>query len=155
MRASVKMETDLDALQAGVVKGRTRGFPLPPHPIAAEQAREVVRLVSAAWRLGEDALDDLLLVTAELVTNAMKVDDVFSLALCHQAETVRVEVWDNSEAAPDRQRASLDRVDGRGLQLVEACSKDWGWRLEGRGGKTVWAIVEVTGPTTTALAPSE
>ena len=29
---------------------------------------------------------------------------------------------------------------GRGLLLVEACSKDWGWRLEEHGGKTVWSI---------------
>jgi hypothetical protein len=56
---------------------------------------------------------------------------------------VLIEVWDSSEAAPDRQQESVDRVDGRGLLLVEACSRDWGWRLEDQGGKTVWAAIDL------------
>jgi hypothetical protein len=121
------------------VTGHTYRFPLPPHPIAAEQARIITRLALAEWEMNGIA-DNALLITAELVTNAMKIGDVFHLTLSCQGDTVLIEVSDTSEASPDPQQRSLDRVDGRGLLLVEACSKDWGWRLEDHGGKTVWAL---------------
>jgi hypothetical protein len=121
------------------VTGHTYRFPLPPHPIAAEQARVITRLALAEWDMSGIA-DNALLITAELVTNAMKIGDVFQLTLSCQGGTVLVEVSDSSEASPDPQQRSLNRVDGRGLLLVEACSKDWGWRLEEHGGKTVWAL---------------
>ncbi|GAB2806240.1 hypothetical protein GCM10027176_09020 [Actinoallomurus bryophytorum] len=119
-------------------------FPLPPHPIAAEQARILMRLALAEWKMS-DLADNALIITAELVTNAMKIGQVFHLTLSRRDDTVMIEVSDGSEAAPDRQRRSFDRVDGRGLLLVEACSKDWGWRLEDQGGKTVWALVDNPG----------
>jgi anti-sigma regulatory factor (Ser/Thr protein kinase) len=123
-----------------LAEDRTYRLPLPPHPIAAEQARALVRLASTYWDV-RDIIDDVLIVVVELVTNAAKSGEVFELAVSCQAGAVLIEVWDSSEAAPDRQRQSVDRVDGRGLLLVEACSTDWGWRLEARGGKTVWSIV--------------
>jgi hypothetical protein len=119
-------------------------FPLPPHPIAAEQARMLLRLALAEWNMSGLA-DNALIIAAELVTNAMKIGEVFDLTLSCRDGTVMIEVSDSSEAAPDRQRRSFDRVDGRGLLLVEACSKDWGWRLEDQGGKTVWALVDNPG----------
>ncbi|GAA4625783.1 hypothetical protein GCM10023196_031310 [Actinoallomurus vinaceus] len=115
-------------------------LPLPPHPIAAEQARVLTKLALADWCLSE-ITDNALLIAAELVTNAMKLGDVFSIALSRQGAAVLIEVNDNSEASPDRRSPALDRVDGRGLLLVAACSKGWGWRLDEQGGKTVWAIV--------------
>jgi hypothetical protein len=131
------------------VTGHTYRFPLPPHPIAAEQARIITRLALTEWDMHSIA-DNALLITAELVTNAMKIGDVFHLALSCQNDTVLIEVSDSSEASPDPQQRSLNRVDGRGLLLVEACSKDWGWRLEDRGGKTVWALcAEPRTPTAT------
>ncbi|WP_329247903.1 ATP-binding protein [Actinoallomurus sp. NBC_01490] len=136
--------------------GRTYRFPLPPHPIAAEQARIVTRLALAEWDMA-DLADNALLVTAELVTNATKIGDVFHLTLSCQGDTVLIEVSDSSEASPDPQRQSLNRVDGRGLLLVEACSKDWGWRLEDQGGKTVWAVCADPGTephTPTATPPA-
>ena len=81
-----------------------------------------------------------MIITAELVANALKLGDVFHITVTRQGRTVLIEVWDPGEAVPDRRRRSVERVDGRGLLLVEACSKDWGWRLEEHGGKTVWAI---------------
>ena len=136
--------------------GRTYRFPLPPHPIAAEQARIITRLALAGWDMNGIA-DNALLITAELVTNAMKIGDVFHLTLSCQNDTVLVEVSDSSEASPDPQQRSLNRVDGRGLLLVEACSKDWGWRLEDHGGKTVWALCadpDAEPHTPTATPPS-
>jgi hypothetical protein len=133
------------ALQSDVAEGQVYRLPLPPHPIAAEQARILVRLAGVAWNVG-DSVDSLLLIATELATNALKIGEVFEIAVFRQGGTVLIEVWDSSEAAPDRQQQSVERVDGRGLLLVEACSKEWGWRLEQRGGKTVWAVCTVDTP---------
>jgi hypothetical protein len=132
---------------------RSYRFPLPPHPIAAEQARIMTRRVLAEWEMNGIA-DDALLIAAELVTNATKIGDVFHLTLSRQGGTVLIEVSDSSEVAPDRQRRSLDRLDGRGLLLVEACSKDWGWRLEDHGGKTVWALCAEAQPRRPTTKPA-
>lgn len=146
MRASNEVKADAEdgVLRPGVTERRACRLPLPPHPIAAEQARIFLRLACVGWDLGE-VIDDLLLITAELVTNAIKAGDVCELTISRQDRTVLVEVWDTSEAVPDRQDKSVDRVDGRGLLLVEGCSKDWGWRLEEQGGKTVWSILDIPG----------
>ena len=129
------------APRADIAENRTYRFPLPPHPIAAEQARLLVKVALADWKIN-DIADNALIIVAELVTNAMKLGDVFQLILSRQDDAVLIEVQDSSEACPDRRRQSVDRVDGRGLLLVEACAKDWGWRLEEQGGKTVWATVD-------------
>jgi hypothetical protein len=133
--------------------GRTYRFPLPPHPIAAEQARLLTRIALADWRVTEP-LDDALLIAAELVTNAAKLGEVFHLTPSCQGGSALIEVRDGSEALPDRRRRSADQVDGRGLLLVEACAKDWGWRLEEQGGKTVWAITSGAPQRETVSPPS-
>jgi hypothetical protein len=134
-------EAEETAWRSRIGESRVHRFPLPPHPIAAEQARLLTKIALADWALGE-ALDNALIIVAELATNATKIGEVFHLSLTRQGGTVLIEVWDTSEALPDRRRRSVDRVDGRGLLLVEGCSKDWGWRLEDQGGKTVWAIAD-------------
>jgi hypothetical protein len=133
--------------------GHTYWLPLPPHPIAAEQARIITRLALAGWDMNGIA-DSALLITTELVTNAMKIGNVFHLTLSWQGDTVLIEVTDSSEAVPDPRQESLNRVDGRGLLLVETCSKDWGWRLEDSGGKTVWAVCADPDPHTPTTTPS-
>ena len=120
--------------------GRDYRFPLPPHPIAADQARLLTRLALAEWGKS-DVADDALIIVTELVANAVKLGDVFHLSLSCPDDSVLIEVSDTSEASPERQPHSVDRVDGRGLLLVEGCSKDWGWHQEQAGGKTVWALV--------------
>jgi hypothetical protein len=141
------------ALLPDNTENRTYRLPLPPHPIAAEQARILMKIALVRWNIN-DIIDNALIITAELVANAVKVGDVFHISLARHGDTVLIEVWDSSEAAPDRRRQSVDRVDGRGLLLVEACSKDWGWRLEEKGGKTVWAIVDDYDARTTTPPPS-
>jgi hypothetical protein len=135
----VQAATEETSPRSNIRENRTYRFPLPPHPIAAEQARILMRLALEDWNIC-DIIDNALIITAELVANAVKIGDVFHIALTRQGRTVLIEVWDSSEACPDRRRQSVERVDGRGLLLVEACSKDWGWRLEEHGGKTVWAM---------------
>jgi hypothetical protein len=143
----VRAENEETAPPPDMAESRTYRLPLPPHPIAAEQARIVMKIALADWSI-LDIIDNALIITDELVANAAKLGDVFHLTLSRHGGTVLIEVRDNSEAAPDRRRPSAESVDGRGLLLVEACAKDWGWRLEDQGGKTTWAIVDDAEPPT-------
>jgi hypothetical protein len=141
LRATPEVKTAAQETEPrpNIIPEQGHRFPLPPHPIAAEQARILVRLVLTQWEL-PDIIDNALIVTDELVANASKIGDVLHLTLSRRPGTVLIEVWDPSEACPQRRPQSTDRIDGRGLLLVEACSQDWGWHLEESGGKTIWAI---------------
>jgi anti-sigma regulatory factor (Ser/Thr protein kinase) len=142
---------DDTALHPDKADGGAYRFPLPPHPIAAEQARLLTKIALDEWKIN-DIADNALIVVAELVTNAMKLGDVFQLALSRRGDALLIEVRDSSEACPDPRRQAADRVDGRGLLLVEACADTWGWRLEDEGGKTVWAVVQDPGARTAPAA---
>jgi hypothetical protein len=55
---------------------------------------------------------------------------------------VLIEVWDASTDLPVCQDLEPETESGRGLQLVEAMSADWGFCASAdRSGKMVWAIV--------------
>jgi hypothetical protein len=41
------------ALRADITENRTYRFPLPPHPIAAEQARILVKIALTAWKISD------------------------------------------------------------------------------------------------------
>ncbi|MET7383524.1 ATP-binding protein, partial [Streptomyces sp. NPDC005526] len=46
-------------------------FPLPPAPGAVSVVRRRVRAVLGGWNLPADAVEDVLLVVSELITNAL------------------------------------------------------------------------------------
>jgi hypothetical protein len=55
---------------------------------------------------------------------------------------VLIEVWDASTDLPVCQDLEPETESGRGLQLVEALSADWGSYVSaGRSRKMVWAVV--------------
>ena len=71
-----------------------------------------------------------------------------------------VEVWDNLPemlGAPAMRHAELAEESGRGLEMVDSLSEDWGWEsVPGWTGKRVWALLSVrsrlTGQTWMRLA---
>jgi hypothetical protein len=113
---------------------------MPPHPIAAEQARTLAGMMLTCWGLGFLS-DDTLLVVSELVTNAMKQGDIFWFAICRQEDGALIEVTDSSPGVPKIEQADEMNVGGRGLLLVEAVSEECGVRYCDDGRKTVWATV--------------
>ncbi len=123
---------------------RTRSYilPLPPHKIASRQAHRVLEWALRDWRIEGDAADNTRVVLSEMVTNALSHSlEVFRLALHVHPEQIVVEVWDGADGLP---RVGLPEglaVNGRGMFLVDALSKEWGVRPEAEGGKTVWAKV--------------
>ena len=113
---------------------------MPPHPVAAEQARTITERSLHGWDLVH-LKDNALLVVSELVTNAVKQCDVFRFTLCRAGERALVEVTDAGPGNPVVKKADETDVYGRGLFLVEAVSDEWGVRYGADGEKTVWAII--------------
>ncbi|MGH9108733.1 MAG: ATP-binding protein [Acidimicrobiales bacterium] len=85
-----------------------------------------------------DVRDDAVLLTDELVTNALvHGGGRFSLAVDVGADTLRVEVGDRSPDVPRVLRPAGDREHGRGMAIVDALATTWGTDRE-EDRKVVW-----------------
>ena len=105
-------------------------------PAAVSAARAFVQATLAAWQL-DDLAEVAVLLTSEVVTNAVRyASGTVTVALDSNGE-VRVEVGDSSEAAPRVRPAGPDDEGGRGLRMVGTLAHRWGWRPV-EHGKVVW-----------------
>ncbi|MHB1488562.1 MAG: ATP-binding protein [Acidimicrobiales bacterium] len=90
-----------------------------------------------SW-LSEDERYTVKLLTSELVTNAVfhaRTDIEVKVVVDQIA--VNVTVRDHSTSPPSPSRPPLDATNGRGLQIVEDLSSDWGSEPT-EDGKVVW-----------------
>ena len=111
-------------------------WPLPQDPLAAGQARELVRAQLAVWDLDELTTTTELLVS-ELVGNVIRhAGGPVHLRLL-RGRTLVCEVSDGSLTTPRIRHASDTDEGGRGLQLVAALSHRWGARFT-TTGKYIW-----------------
>jgi len=110
---------------------------LAPHPSSSAEARSFVR--AGLLRCGrQDILDDALLLTSKLVTNAScHARTGIVLELHVGADGVRVAVSDESADRPHKRRRQSELESGRGLLLVDVLADSWGVVEEGLG-KAVW-----------------
>jgi hypothetical protein len=131
---------DLSGIVRHSAWGRRLSIPMPPHPIAAEQARTLTAMI-----IGGGDLENTLLVVSELVTNAVKQQDVFWFAIGRHDGAVLIEVTDTSPGCPKIKEPDATDTSGRGLLIVDALSDEWGVRYENDGRKTVWAGIGRTG----------
>jgi anti-sigma regulatory factor (Ser/Thr protein kinase) len=107
-------------------------------------------VVAAARRhavdMCRDALDDarcedLALAVSELVTNAIRHGgDPVTLTVLPGEDSVRVEVTDGSPDLHDSSPPAPLDTGRRGLWLVDAVCRAWGWHPVD-GGKCVWCEV--------------
>ena len=114
---------------------------LPGRPDHVREARSLVAKV-----LGDlhPRLDDAVLMTSELVTNAVlhtnsrRPDGTVMITVLESAGGVRVEVADSgSELTAPVVRADVFCADGHGLFLVQSLADQWGY-LRDESGTTVW-----------------
>ena len=138
------MSTNTTALSsAGTLMAHRAG--LPAGPGAAAAARAQVRDTVGAWNLPVD-LDDAVLLTSELVTNAvLHGTGHIMLSVRAVGPGLRVEVHDASPVLPPARPAGSpgEAVSGRGLSLVAALAADWGaYRCP--GGKAVYFTLAPT-----------
>jgi anti-sigma regulatory factor (Ser/Thr protein kinase) len=92
--------------------------------------------------LPAESLEVVLLLTSELVTNAVRHGaGPVGLHVVWGDGAVRVEVADQSPERPVVRAVDRDALNGRGLILVDGLSTGWGV-LAGRPGKTVWFTLD-------------
>ena len=95
----------------------------------------------------EDAADAVVLLTAELVNNAIThTGRPRQLRLRCLPDRLVVEVSDTDPRPPRRLVADTTAEGGRGLTIISALASTWGVRFEG-AGKVVWCEVLLGAPT--------
>lgn len=105
---------------------------------SARDARQMTGRMCAAAHLSQDVSDAAVLLTSELVTNALlHTGGTQRITVTTRVDGVRVEVGDNSRVLPVLRPHNDAASDGRGVQLLELCSSSWGARGTARG-KCVW-----------------
>lgn len=133
-------------------------FGLPAVPASAGEARRTVRELLGEWEVPAETAEDVLLITSELVTNALTHTDSEWIVcrLQFTGRRLRIEVEDQSggPTQPARRRPGPDDQNGRGLMLVGMLSSDWGVRdTPQRSGRVVWAELPSEGRETPEPAP--
>ena len=113
-------------------------------PTAAREGRRLLAEHVGRWRLGTPALDTASLVISELATNAMLHGaPPITVSLRPGNGVLFIEVADGGRYRPHRRVAGPLDEGGRGLELVQALSRQWGVRPR-LGGKVVWAEIAMT-----------
>ncbi|MXG91130.1 SpoIIE family protein phosphatase [Nocardioides flavescens] len=120
---------------------------------AVATARRAVRDQLRDWGARQATIDDLVLVTSELVTNALvHARPPVDLRLRRSGDDVVLEVEDHALLRPRRRRAHDDDEGGRGLNIVQILVRDWGTRST-ETSKTVWCSVRLDDPVLPVLPP--
>ena len=118
---------------------------LDPVPASVGLARSLVRDSLAGF--DGDARDVALLLTSELVTNAiLHARTPVQLGVLVDGDRALVCVADQLPESPalSPRAHSHDRPGGRGLALVEDLADTWGTTTY-TGGKTVWFVLQTAG----------
>jgi anti-sigma regulatory factor (Ser/Thr protein kinase) len=90
---------------------------------------------------------DVQLVVSELVTNAyLHARPPIRVRLEEFQFCVKLSVHDGSATRPMVRVPGGMEPGGRGLAIVDECSVQWGTTMESEGGKSVWALFDVTPP---------
>ena len=125
-------------------------------------ARGFAGATLAGWGLGS-LIDVTELLVSELSTNVVRASTSPDGAPRYDAEgklpllwirllsdglRLLIEVWDTVPAvmgAPVARHPEPDEESGRGLEIIETLSEEWGWEtVPGWGGKKVWAVLKVS-----------
>jgi anti-sigma regulatory factor (Ser/Thr protein kinase) len=111
-------------------------FPTDPASVGA--ARAFVAEILEEWGDGVYVLETAVLLTSELVTNAiLHARSPVTVAVSSRNGSVRIGVNGDSEQVPIRQVGSDALGGGRGLHVVEALADRWG-TTAGESGRAVW-----------------
>jgi anti-sigma regulatory factor (Ser/Thr protein kinase) len=114
---------------------------LPAETGSASVGRTLVEAV-----IGDaPSIDDIILTTSELVTNAVKHGGgPVDLTLTRSSHTIRIEASSAfAGLEPALRPAADDDTGGRGLALVEALASRWGWERHAQV-LSVWAEFDRT-----------
>ena len=113
-------------------------------PTAVGCGRDHVRHILAEWGL-RALVDDAVLVTSELLTNALKASQALptpaptpiALRLLANDRQLIIEAWDQWTEGYRLQPPAGDEH-GRGLTVVAAISRRWGYDRVSQDYKAIW-----------------
>ena len=148
------------ATARALVGGDTRSdtyhetFELAAQRTCVREARRRVQTQLTEWGIDSDLRDTAVLVTSELVTNALvhTGTKIITCALALHRGLLRIEVTDHADGhdrgdaapGPIAGDASPTEENGRGLQLISRLSDAWGATIGKNGnGHMVWAILSL------------
>lgn len=121
----------------GLPEDRSKSF--PGLPASASAVRDFVR-EACAGILGAEQLDTAVLLASELAANAIRHagSGSFKVSIALSREAIQISVRDREKTSPVLGAPDADSGSGRGLQLVDQLSGDWGVKYAEAGGKSVW-----------------
>ncbi|WP_229858671.1 ATP-binding protein [Streptomyces poonensis] len=125
-------------------------FPVSGGPQCFARARDFTRETLRRWSL-DHCCDDTVTVVTELTANAVThalpyapvgTDGIW-LGLAVGPGHVLCAVADPVDRPPVVRHSGDDVLEehGRGLHLIDALSRRWGWTRNSPTGKTVWALL--------------
>ncbi|MGW6021286.1 ATP-binding protein [Streptomyces sp. NPDC055099] len=124
------------------------GFKVAADAEAVGSARRLIREVVESLDLGQLApsSDDLQLLAAELITNAV-VHTEAACVVCIRwtGRRIRIEVTDTDTRDVEAKDPHSSDEHGRGLLLVGALAAAWG-NYRGSAGKTTWFELDPVSP---------
>jgi anti-sigma regulatory factor (Ser/Thr protein kinase) len=141
------------ALESGLSAPDGAVCALGPVSTSSRTAREFATKTLRSWGL-PDLVDDAAVIISELVTNAVRHglppyaaasgDMPIKLTLVRQGSFVVLIVCDPSDQDPKMRSADDVCENGRGLHVIEALSRVWGWTPLPGTGKAVWAALSTS-----------
>lgn len=122
---------------------------LAPLDTAPGSARAHISAVLREWQVSQDTIDIGALLVTELLTNAVETTwkhGLYSpvrLWMLGDQASVLFLIWDATSPVPVLRAATPDAEHGRGLDLVNTLSEEWGYYHpnEQPYGKVVWALI--------------
>ncbi len=140
-------EDDIAILVARVADDpayRAETIELPDANEAVRRGRRFTSELLARWQIPEPIHDDAVLITSELVTNAVVHGRApIRLRLRTTRRELAIEVEDGSSAIPHKLRPAPEDLHGRGLAIVDQVAESWAARPTGHG-KTVWGALALS-----------
>ena len=138
------------------IGAKTLSRTFEPAPTSVSEARRFAREVLADWGL-DDLLDDVVLLTSELVTNAVThAGTPMTVAVVREEDRLRIDVFDQhpTRVLPVGVNARPGAGEhGRGLLITSALATAWGVEYR-RDHKRVWAAFALVETTLDVEAPN-
>lgn len=123
---------------------------LPRSPLSPYLARCLTRAALRLWRVRPETLETAELLISELVTNAVKgsrpdppgnEDGSVVLSLRYHRAELTAGVSDSDRGLPTVRAPGTQAEHGRGMLLIQALSKEWGYYLLPPDGKVVYFVL--------------
>ncbi|MFD7780761.1 ATP-binding protein, partial [Streptomyces sp. NPDC059753] len=129
-------------------------WPIARELTSVRQARRLVRAQLGDWEL-EGLADTAELLVSELVTNALRhTRGPLRLNVQVRGSRFRCEVEDTDPTGPVRSVVDADAEGGRGTELLDLLTEDWG-STRTATGKTTWCEMLTQTPSPKGSPPCD